>query len=83
MANQTQQKPEGLKKWLTTRNIIIAVIVVVSLVFILQNTRTAHFNILWFDFRAPVWVWLVVIFAAGLATGYLLARHRAGKTSTS
>jgi uncharacterized integral membrane protein len=74
MANQ---RSEGMKRWLTTRNIIIAVIVVVSLIFILQNTRTAHFSFLWFDFNAPVWVWLVADFAAGFLTGFLVARHRA------
>ena len=59
------------------RQTIAAVIAVVALVFILQNRRTAHFSFLVLNFEAPVWVWLTVIFGAGVATGYLIAHRRA------
>jgi uncharacterized integral membrane protein len=42
----------------TTKQIIAAVIAVVALLFIFQNTGTGHFHFLWFDFQAPVWIWL-------------------------
>ena len=61
----------------TKKEVIGAVIAVVALIAILQNTRTAHFSFLFFDFNAPVWIWLLAIFAAGFATGLLVARRRA------
>jgi uncharacterized integral membrane protein len=47
MSMASKPKQPANEKWRpTTRQIIAAVIVVVALVFILQNTRTAHFNFL-------------------------------------
>ena len=73
----TQPAKEGWRP--TKKQIIAAVIGVVALVAILQNTRTGHFSLLWFDFQAPVWIWLVVNFGAGVATGLLIASRRAKK----
>jgi uncharacterized integral membrane protein len=65
-------------RWKPTRKQIIAgVIAVAALLAVLQNTRTGHFNFLFFDFHAPVWIWFVVNFGAGVATGLLIASHRA------
>jgi uncharacterized integral membrane protein len=61
----------------TPKQVVAAVIVVVALVAILQNRRTGRFDLLWFDFEAPVWIWLLVVFAAGVATGLLIASRRA------
>jgi uncharacterized integral membrane protein len=49
---------------------------VAALLFIFQNTHTGDFHFLWFDFKAPVWFWMLVVFAAGLATGLLLSGRR-------
>jgi uncharacterized integral membrane protein len=66
------------EKWRpTTKQIIAAIIGVVALLFIFQNDNTGHFHFLWFDFTAPVWLWLLVIFGAGIATGLLIASRRA------
>jgi uncharacterized integral membrane protein len=67
----------------TKKQIIAAIIVVVALVFIFQNTRTGHFNFLWFDFRAPVWIWMVLNFAAGVGIGLLIASRRAKKKAAA
>jgi uncharacterized integral membrane protein len=56
---------------------VAGIIAIVALIAILQNTRTGHFSILYFDFEAPVWVWLAAIFGAGFATGTLVAHRRA------
>ena len=61
----------------TTRQIVAGVIIVLALIVVLQNTRTAHFDFLFFDFDAPVWVWMITLFGAGVATGLLLASRRA------
>ena len=80
-----QQPPDNAgERWRpTTKQVIGAVIVVVALVAVLQNTRRGHFNFLFFDFNAPVWVWLLVNFGAGFATGLLVARRRAHRASTT
>jgi uncharacterized integral membrane protein len=67
----------------TPRQIIAAIIVVAALIFILQNTRKGHFSFLFFDFTAPVWLWIVIVFAAGVATGLLLARRKARKRAAA
>jgi uncharacterized integral membrane protein len=65
------------REFLTTKNIIAAVLVVVALLFIFQNTGTGHFHFLWFNLAAPRWLWLLGVFAAGFGSGLLFARHRA------
>jgi uncharacterized integral membrane protein len=63
----------------TKKQIIAAIIAVVALLFVFQNTGTGHFHFLFFDFQAPVWIWLLVVFAGGIATGLLIASRRARK----
>jgi uncharacterized integral membrane protein len=62
---------------LTPRNIIGAVIVIVALLFIFQNTQRSTFHFLFFEITARRWVLSLSVFAAGFASGFLFARHRA------
>jgi uncharacterized integral membrane protein len=80
----TEAQPQSLdEKWRPTgKQIIAAIIVVVALIFILQNTRKGHFSFLFFDFEAPVWIWIVAVFAGGVATGLLIAQRRAKRKAT-
>jgi len=72
------KRGEGKKsEFLTRRRIIAGVVGIIALLFILQNTATSHFNFLFFDFKAPLWLWLLGVFGAGFASGWLLKRHRA------
>jgi uncharacterized integral membrane protein len=76
--NDTPAK--GREKWtdyISPRVIVVVVIAVVALLFVFQNTSTGHFHFLFADIKAPRWLWLLGIFAAGFATGFLIARHRA------
>ena len=83
MAVVDESKPEAKQRWRPTgRQIIAAIIVVAALLFIFQNTRTGDFRFLWFDFKAPVWFWMLVVFCGGVATGLLVASRRA-KQKTS
>ena len=78
MAIVNESKPVAKQRWRPTRGqIIAAIITVVALVFIFQNDSSGHFHFLWFDFQAPVWVWLLVVFGGGIATGLLIASQRA------
>jgi len=67
----------------TPKQITAGVIVVVILVAILQNTHKAQFDFLWFNFEAPVWLWLAAVFGAGVATGLLIASRRAKRKAAS
>lgn len=53
-----------------------ALIGVIGLLFIVQNTRSVTFTFLWFDFRWPLWIMLLVFMAIGAAVLYGVARHR-------
>ena|SRR5215204_7191122 len=57
--------------------IIGAVVAVLALVFVFQNTDRKTVNFLWMDFEAPAWMWLLVIFLAGALVGYMFARRQA------
>jgi uncharacterized integral membrane protein len=53
-----------------------AVIAVVALLFVLQNTETVKFEFLWFDFEMPMWVMLVVFACVGAIVFYGVQRRR-------
>jgi uncharacterized integral membrane protein len=74
--NESQSLPK--QRWRPTgKQIIGAIIVIAALLFIFQNTHTGDFRFLWFDFKAPVWFWMLIVFAGGVATGLLFAGRRA------
>jgi len=77
MSMENAPKLPANEQWRpTTKEIVAAVIGVVALLFIFQNNKTGHFHFLWFDFSGRVWLWLLFIFGAGLATGLLIASRR-------
>ena len=74
----SESEPPPKQRWRpTVRQIIAAIIVVAAVLFIFQNTRTGDFRFLWFDFKAPVWFWMLVVFCGGVAAGLLAASRRA------
>ena len=54
-----------------------AAIVILALLFVLQNTESARFNLLWFDFRWPLWAMLVVFMAIGATAAWGVGRRHA------
>jgi uncharacterized integral membrane protein len=56
---------------------IIAAIILAALLFIFQNTMTGDFHFLWFDFKAPIWFWMPIVFCGGVVTGLLVSSRRA------
>lgn len=51
-------------------------IAAVALTFILQNRQIVSVNFLLLAVMAPLWTALVGVFAAGLATGWLVSRRK-------
>lgn len=53
-----------------------AVLAFVALLFIVQNTESVSFNFLWFEFRWPLWIMLLVFMLGGAVVFYGAARRR-------
>lgn len=51
-----------------------ALIAVIALLFVAQNTDSVKFEFLWFDFEWPLWIMLVIFMAAGAAIFYFGVR---------
>jgi uncharacterized integral membrane protein len=52
------------------------ILAVVGLAFVVQNHDQVAFEFLFFDFRWPLWIMLVVFFLLGLLTGLIVAWRR-------
>jgi len=52
-----------------------AVIVVLALTFVFQNTATGRVDFLFWSIEAPAWLWLLIIFLAGALAGWLFGRR--------
>ena len=61
---------------LTTRTVLGIVIGVLALAFIFQNRTQVSTHLLMFEFGAPLWITLLVVFLAGAAVGWLVKRSR-------
>lgn len=51
-----------------------AVIGVLALIFVFQNTATGRVEFLFWTIEAPAWLWLLIIFLAGAVVGWLFGR---------
>lgn len=51
------------------RMVVGAVLVVLALTFVLQNTSRGRVSFLFWQVTAPAWTWLVVMFAGGVVVG--------------
>lgn len=54
------------------RTIGAAIIAVVALAFVFQNTEQVHFDLFFLHFNAHLWLVLVIIFALGWLVGSLV-----------
>jgi uncharacterized integral membrane protein len=61
---------------ITSKKITILVIVVAAIWFILVNTQRVSIYLWVPKVTAPLWLVLVITFAAGLITGLLVSRNR-------
>jgi uncharacterized integral membrane protein len=58
-----------------------ALVALIALLFVVQNTESVTFNFLWFEFRWPLWIMLVVFMAVGAVVFYGAARRRRARKS--
>jgi len=64
-------------KGISPKQIIGAIIVVLALIFVFQNSATRSVHFLFWKMSMPTWIWLLIVFIAGIAVGLLLPRMRA------
>ena len=60
-----------------------ALAAVVALLLIVQNTRSVTFSFLWFEFRWPLWIMLVVFMGVGAVAAYGVARRRRARQAAN
>lgn len=68
------QSVEGFR--LSPRWIGGITIAVVALIFVFSNRGEVGLQFLWFELRAPGWVFLFTLLGAGFLSGWLIARSR-------
>nr|WSW65443.1 DUF1049 domain-containing protein [Streptomyces sp. NBC_00995] len=60
----------------TPARILVLVIAVLSIVFIAENTKDVEVRLIVPLVTAPLYVWLIVMFLAGMACGAYVFRRR-------
>jgi uncharacterized integral membrane protein len=69
MMSEPGSSPPERRFKLSPRIIVGAVIGILALVFVLQNTGHIRVHVLFASIDNPAWVWLVILFAAGYVVG--------------
>jgi len=54
---------------------VLAVVVVISLVFILQNGADTRLTFLWLDFTWPAWLVVLLTLVLGVIAGLLIGAY--------
>ncbi|MCD2105921.1 LapA family protein [Rhodococcus erythropolis] len=65
---------------LTSRNTLALLLVVLAVIFILQNRAATTIQLFWVSVQSPLWLILVVILVLGWIAGLLT--NRRAKTAT-
>jgi uncharacterized integral membrane protein len=55
---------------------VIGLIIVFVLVFVFQNTQRVNVNFLSADFKAPLWLMLLIVLVVGVVVGFFLGVRR-------
>ncbi|MDR1999206.1 MAG: LapA family protein [Frankiaceae bacterium] len=79
MGQPSSPEPSS-RSWLTSRTVGAAVIVAISIIFVLENTQRVRVRFLVPKVSAPLWLALVVAFALGAAFGLFLSRRRSHRS---
>jgi uncharacterized integral membrane protein len=70
---------------LSPRIVIGAIVAILALVFIFQNTSRTRVHLLFWKVDRPAWLWLLIVFAAGFIVGsiYPWFRRRPKRPSSA
>jgi len=76
-AGTPQGAPPKRGDWRTyTKLGVIGVLLVLAIVFIFQNTQKVAIQFLWMEFRAQMWIALLVMLVVGLVVGLFVGWRR-------
>jgi uncharacterized integral membrane protein len=68
--NRVIESEQVGQKWFLAPKVIGgAIIAVLALIFVFQNTNKGTVNFFLWDITAPGWLWLLVLFGAGVVVG--------------
>ena len=81
MSRSTENRPEkrNFLARLTPLNWVSIVLVILAVIFIVQNRGTASVDLLWLTVAAPQWLTISIVFLIGWLSGYLSSRRRNDK----
>lgn len=67
------------KKEITAQRILAFICLVLVIVFVIQNKQRAELTFIFFSIRLPFILWVVILYAAGIATGWAIHRSKGKK----
>jgi len=72
---------EPAARTVRVRTVVAAVLVVLALTFVFQNTESKSIRFLFWQTSMPAWIWLLVVFVVGAAVGSVFPwfRRRSGR----
>ena len=70
------QPPKSEGPSVSPKLIVGVIVLVIALVFVFQNTSKSRVDLFVWDFSAPKWIWMVVLFGAGLVVGSIFPWFR-------
>lgn len=73
-----EQKSNAFLDWLKG-NWLALLLIILSIVFIAQNTDEVRVNLLWTSVTAPLWLLFLLLLLIGVLSGLIMARRRAKK----
>ena len=70
-----QPRPARPRERGTGRLIILAVLAVLLIIFILQNTVSVRLSYLFVDFSMPAWLLVIIVLFIGVISGLLIGAY--------
>jgi uncharacterized integral membrane protein len=61
----------SVRRSVSPKMVLAIVVGVLALVFVFQNTSSKHVRFLFWSLSMPAWIWLLVVFVAGVVVGSL------------
>lgn len=71
MAKADSESRTVTSRTVTVRGVIVGVLVVLALVFAIQNRSSRRVDFLFWSVSMPSWIWLLAIFVVGVIAGSL------------
>lgn len=74
--DQPEKQRSNWRRWVTPKTVTAAVIAALALSFVIQNTNEGRVDFLFWNVSMPAWIWIALVFVAGVAVGSLFPWFR-------